>query len=64
MPFCYVIYLSNTQHIPFLNHKNNQNIYVFFALLVRIFSNATKVPNIHPILLLFKCDISHLSKGA
>ena len=61
--FCYIIYLNNTQLVLFLSHENNLSIYFFsFALLVRIFCNAAKVANIHPIFLLFKVTFTFQKK--
>ena len=60
--FCYVIYLDNTQLVLFLSHENNLNTFFLFALLVRNFCNAAKVPNIHPIFLLFKVTLPFLKK--
>ena len=54
--FCYIIYLNNTQLVLFLSHANNL-IFFLFALIVRIFCNAAKVPNIHPMFLLFKVTL-------
>ena len=55
--FCYIIYLNNTQLVLFLSHENNL-FFFLFALIVRIFCNAAKVPNIHPMFLLFKVTLT------
>ena len=60
--FSYIIYLDNTQLVLFLSHENNLNIFFLFALLVRNFCNAAKVPNIHSTFLLFKFTLTFLKK--
>ena len=55
--FCCIIYLNNTQLVIFPSHENNL-IFFLLTLIVRIFCNAAKVPNIHPFFLLFKITLT------
>ena len=62
--FSVILYILIAYNLFFFSQPWKQSKYIyFFALLVRIFCNATKVPNIHQFFLLFKVRLSSSQKN-